>query len=135
MSFMEYPDTMKLGNKLMDQEHEVLISCINMLQEAVKEDHDSTTTNEVLQGLVEYTKTHFFVEEELMRAYEYAGAETHKREHDSFKKKIEMLSQRFEQGNELIEDKLLDFLKGWLIEHILKTDAHLAKFLKEKGMP
>lgn len=135
MSFMEYPDSMHLGNKIMDQEHEVLISCINMLQETVKDDHDVTATTEVLKGLLDYTKTHFFVEEELMRAYDYPGAAAHKKEHDSFKKKIDMLSSRFEQGNEIIEDKLLDFLKGWLIEHILKTDAHLAKYLKDKGMP
>ena len=135
MSFMEYPETMKLGNKLMDQEHEVLISCINLLEEAVAENSTPSTIEEVLKGLIDYTKTHFFVEEELMRAYDYPDAETHKKEHDSFKKKIDMLAQRFEQGGELIEDKLLDYLKGWLIEHILRTDAHLAKYLGEKGMP
>ncbi len=135
MSFMEYPDTMLLGNKLMDQEHEVLISCINLLQESVKEEHDSKEVNEILTGLVDYAKTHFFVEEELMRAYDYSDAAAHKTEHDSFRKKIDMLTHHFEQGNGLIEDRLLDFLKGWLIEHILKTDASLANFLKEKGMP
>ena len=135
MSFMEYPETMMLGNKLMDQEHEVLISCINLLQESVKEEHDNQEISEILGGLVDYAKTHFFVEEELMRAYDYPGATAHKIEHDSFKKKIDMLARHFEQGNVLIEDRLLDFLKGWLIEHILKTDASLANFLKEKGMP
>ncbi len=135
MSFEEYPDTMKVGNKLMDQEHEVLFSCINALQAAVDEGHDAKTIHEVLVGLVDYTKTHFFVEEELMRAYDYPELQVHRKEHESFKKKVDMLAQRFEENNELIEDKLLDYLKSWLIEHILKTDARLANYLKERGMP
>ncbi len=135
MSFMEYPETMRLDNKLLDQEHEVLISCINMLEEAVSDEQDSGTIKEVLQGLIDYTKTHFFVEEELMRAYDFPNSAEHKKEHESFKKKIDMLATRFDQGAVQIEDKLLDFLKSWLIEHILKTDARLAGFLKEKGMP
>lgn len=67
MSYLEFNDSLKVENKLIDQEHGVLVEYINLLQKAIENESSIKIVGQVLEGLTEYTKTHFFVEEELMK--------------------------------------------------------------------
>lgn len=67
MAYLEFNDSLMVENKLIDQEHAILIEYINLLQKAVENESSVKIVGQVLDGLTEYTKTHFFVEEEMMR--------------------------------------------------------------------
>ena len=134
MSLIEFDASLHVGNRLMDQEHEVLISYINLLQKAVEHEASTGIIEKVLDGVVEYTKTHFFLEEELMKAYNYPERESHIKAHEGFRQEAQKLVEQFERGEGEITDSVLQFLKGWLVNHILKIDVQLAEFLKDKKL-
>ncbi|MDH5407844.1 MAG: bacteriohemerythrin [Gammaproteobacteria bacterium] len=134
MSYFEFDDSLKVGNKLIDQEHAVLIEYINLLQKSVENEISETLLKQVLDGLIDYTKTHFFVEEELMKALDYPEASVHLSAHEAFCKKIDELKAGFDQGNTNISGDALAFLKDWLTGHILKVDKRLSDFLSDKTL-
>ena len=134
MSYIEFDDTLMVGNKLMDQEHEMLISYINLLQKAVENEASGNIVGHVVRGLVEYTRTHFFVEEEMMKAFDYPDQASHMRAHEGFRAKAGALMRSVDKGEEIDLNGVLSFLTEWLTAHILKIDAKLADFLKDKTL-
>lgn len=134
MASLEFNQKLMVDNKLIDQEHKVLIDLINGLQDAVDLGNPGHVIDEILPGLMEYTKTHFFVEEELMLAYDYPDFEGHKKAHDAFRNKIEALHNQVSKGDGNIPNSIMLFLKEWLTNHIMEIDKKLSAFLKTTGM-
>ena len=134
MSHIEFNDSLRVGNKMMDQEHEELISYINLLDKAVENEASGYIINHVAHSLVEYSLTHFFVEEEMMKAYNYPDSAAHLKAHDGFRIKVAELLKSVEMGEEIDIKWVLVFLTEWLSAHILKVDAKLADFLKDKTL-
>ena len=118
----------------MDREHAVLIEYINTLQSLVDGNSSRQLVGQVLEGLIQYTKTHFYVEEELMYAFTYPDYINHMQAHEKFKQTMQQLSSQFKQGETDITDELMDFLKDWLVNHIQKIDRKLADYLKGKKL-
>ncbi len=133
MSYLEFNSSLKVENKLIDQEHAVLIEYINLLQKAIENESSAKIIGQVLEGLTEYTKTHFFVEEEMMKAFDYPDVGQHKSAHEGFKGKLTELIAKYENGSVEITASALSFLKDWLTEHILKVDRRLSDFLADKS--
>ena len=55
----------------------------------------------------------------------------HLTKHNDLIEKVSAYKQRFEQG-EPVGSELIHFLRGWLMNHILKTDMELAIYLNQK---
>ena len=127
-----FNDSLKVGNVIIDQEHEILIDYINLLQMSVVNETSDTLLKKVLQGLVEYTKTHFFVEEEFMKAFSYPDQSAHRAAHEAFRHKLTHVLREVDRGETNVSGELLQFLIHWLTEHILKVDKKLSAFLADK---
>jgi len=134
MAYIEFNDSLKVENKLIDQEHATLIDYINLLQKAIENETSVKIVGQVLEGLTEYTKTHFFVEEEMMKAFAYPDVDKHKAAHEGFKSKLAKLIEDYSNGDTQISGSTLEFLKDWLTEHILKIDRKLSDFLADKSL-
>ena len=134
MSTMTFDEKLHVGNRLMDREHAILIEYINTLQGLVDSDSSRHLVGQVLEGLIQYTKTHFYVEEELMYAFRYPDYVNHIKAHEKFKQTMQQLSSEYKQGQADITNDLMDFLKDWLVNHIQKIDRKLADFLKGKQL-
>lgn len=134
MSTMKFDKQLHVGNRLMDREHAILIEYINTLQKLLDENSSRHMVGQILEGLIEYTKTHFYVEEELMHAFRYPGYLNHIQAHENFKQTMQQLSSQYKLGEADITNELMDFLKDWLINHIQKIDRKLAEFLKGKQL-
>lgn len=57
----------------VDEQHKVLVGLLNELHVAIIEHHGKTTSRDILDRLAEYTRTHFLLEESLMRLTHYPG--------------------------------------------------------------
>jgi len=134
VSFMEFNDSLKVGNTVIDHEHQNLVRYINVLQQTMEIDANPEVIDDVLQGLTDYAAVHFTVEEELMKAYDYPDFGNHKMAHGKFTAKLGELITMYGSSRAAVAQPLLDFLMSWLIEHILKVDVKLAIYLREKGM-
>lgn len=134
MSFMPWTDALEMGIETIDNQHRWLVDATNRLyREITRAEPDRAVLGEILEGLVDYTMNHFVLEEELFQRFGYPETVAHKAEHDAFTATAMNLLMQFESG-ESVGPPVLDFLKEWLLHHILKVDRAYAPFLKEAGV-
>ena len=87
----------------------------------------------LLDGLMDYTTSHFIAEEELFQRLAYPQAAAHKAEHDHFTAQIMDLLQRHEQG-QVSGGEALELLMSWLLNHIVKVDRAYVDFFQSQGV-
>ncbi len=133
-AFMPWSDEFVLGIESIDSQHRWLVDATNRLYEQIESQNpDPQVVGEVLEGLVDYTMNHFILEEDLFNRLNYPESPAHKQEHDRFTNQAMNLLLNFEGGDPVTEDAL-EFLKAWLIHHILKVDKAYVPFLKANGV-
>jgi len=118
----------------LDRQHQGLFDTLNELNTALAEGHGASAMNDVLNKLVDYTKTHFSSEEMLMERYNFPGLATHRVEHEAFVRNVGKYLDDFHKGKTGVPVALLLFLQSWLKEHILKTDKAYGSYLNEHGV-
>ncbi|KAL9648661.1 hypothetical protein ABK040_016291 [Willaertia magna] len=127
----------KLGVKMIDEQHKVLVILINKLNYAINNGDVSLMLN-VFERLAVYTDFHFREEETLMdkcSAYENGTRDNHKDTHRKFVSKIYSLKSKVEEThNSRFAMEALMFLSDWLITHICITDKKLCKYLKAENI-
>jgi len=134
MAFMPWSEQFVLGIESIDKQHRWLLNATNQLHEQIESAQpDGAVVRKILEGLVEYTVNHFIQEEELFVRFGYPELEAHQEEHDRFTRKTIHLLLNFEKG-EAVTESALEFLKNWLVHHILVVDKAYAPFLKEHGV-
>jgi hemerythrin len=131
---VEWKDTYSVGIASIDQQHKKLIDLINMLQTTVDYSTGEEFERECLAAVVDYTKTHFGYEEELMEKYGYPEFEAHKAQHQEMIDKVNQLLAEYEQHPESAMKSALSFLKQWLIRHINGTDKQYSEHLLARGV-
>jgi hemerythrin len=133
MTFMAWSDDFSVGIDEVDEQHHWLFDATNRLHNEMNKPAPSRAViGDILEGLMNYTVNHFIMEEELFERYGYPQAQAHKALHDQFTAAILTMLTGFEKGAS-IENELLETLKNWLVEHIMKTDTAYVPFLREKG--
>lgn len=131
MAHIEWKESYEIGVESVDNQHKKLVGITNELYEAHHNQTGNLIIHEILERLVLYTKEHFSDEEKNFD-FGYQDAEKHKREHREFVQQIESLVSEAKRKNLMIPYKTLDFLKDWLISHILGTDKELGYYLRKK---
>lgn len=125
----EFTDDYLTGIDLVDVEHKELFRIVDKANQLVKSlDSLSGYDNiiQILNELKEYTKEHFSDEEEYMEAIHYEGLSAQKRAHEAFIDKLENIDlDQVDQNPQEYLQELLEFLLGWLINHILYTDKKI----------
>ncbi|MFO8235878.1 MAG: bacteriohemerythrin [Bacteroidales bacterium] len=132
MSFIQWKYSMATNIDEIDTQHMQLVSLINDLYEAMSKGQGKEKLNEIFNELFDYAKTHFFSEEKLMLIYGFPGYEDHKKEHQNFVEEIKKYKDKFEGGDSKTSIEVANFLKKWLVNHILKTDQQYAPYLQER---
>ncbi len=118
----QWSDEYKLGIAEIDDQHKGLVDLLNQLHLAIREHHGKATSRQILDRLVDYTRTHFLLEESLMRVTAYPGVERHRVQHKELISQVEALQRKMNQENAAISFELLHFLRNWLIQHIHESD-------------
>jgi len=131
---IEWADDFSTNIQEVDEQHKVLISLLNELYTAMHEHHGTAACREVLDRLAEYTRTHFLLEESLMRLTNYPDFEKHKGQHEELIAQVQALQAKLDSGTATISFELLHFLKNWLTNHILGTDKKFGNFFKTAGL-
>jgi len=107
----------------VDAQHQYLFELYNRLQ---REAEASLDRDSAVAELLEYARNHFRDEEALMLSCGYPAAEYawHKKSHEAFVRRVEQLRDR--PGWEL-----LDYVREWLLLHIMSEDLRIAQFLRK----
>lgn len=136
MSYIEWNDTYSVGIEAMDVHHKKLIGIFNELHDGISSGHSEETLRKTLSDLVDYTKYHFSAEEALMKEYDYPEYQNQKEAHEKLIKTLGDLQQQFEEEKSglMIVLKIQNFLRSWLINHILESDKKYGPYLNSKGV-
>ncbi len=125
----EFTEEYRTGIELIDREHQNLFEIIDKANILVREQVDEESLDEIMEILAElktYTELHFGDEEEYMESIGYEGLQAQKRAHTAFIGKVESISrEEISQNPQEYMQSLVEFLLGWLINHILYTDKKI----------
>ncbi len=128
----EFTDDYRIGIDLIDHEHEQLFHIVDQAYRMAKTFEGSVNGGEaarILEQLGAYTKEHFRDEEEYMESIQYEGLAAQKRAHEAFVDKLETIDiKELEHGSRESFQQLVEFLLGWLINHILQSDKKIPLF-------
>ena len=122
MEHIEWDDKYSVGVRIIDSQHEKLFKLINTAVDNVNARVDSESISEILSELVDYSMVHFSTEEGYMREIGYDGIDFHKKEHKQFKIKVGNLCVETLKKSDFVPEDILEFLSGWLVNHILCSD-------------
>lgn len=131
---IEWKDECSVGRKELDDQHKRLINYINKLHGAISVGKGKDVIDDILDALLEFTYEHFSAEENLMKLHHFPGFDEHKKEHDRINNKVIELQEKSAQKDDYITMplQLMEFLNGWLVDHILVMDKQYAPYLKEE---
>jgi len=134
LTLMAWNSSYSVGVLTLDSQHTILFDILNELHDAMMEGKASNLTGPILRKLVTYTREHFAAEEGLLTKSQYPGLEAHKLLHRDLIKQVEDYSERFERGEITLNLHLLNFLRDWLTNHIMKVDQEYGPWLNEHGV-
>ncbi len=117
---LKWSADLSIGIDIIDGQHQRIVTYINQLNEA-RETHDKKLVGKVLEGLSDYTLSHFGFEEDMMDAARFSGAAHHRRGHERFARQLTEYGQRYALGEE-VASEVLDTLNQWLLNHIKRED-------------
>ena len=111
----------------LDAQHHQILDIINDLYELMLNGKENPELKGFLDRLVQYTKSHFQREEELMKACGYPKLDEHMQLHQQMRQKTLDLRKNMSAVN---AQNLLQFLKKWWINHICDTDKQYSTYIK-----
>lgn len=119
------------GIQAIDGQHRVLVNTLNRLAVAISKNEGEKVITGIFDALMNYTQTHFSLEERLMRQAKYDGLETHIEEHQKLIYQLEQLFSKHFNEEKPVYSELLDFMKIWLKGHTLGMDMKFSAALKK----
>lgn len=133
MPLMVWDDSYSVRVDKIDQQHKQLFRLINQLHDAMTQGKGKEVLNQIFDGLISYTSSHFSDEERMMTAYGYPQTASHRKEHESLVTQVSELQKEHASGKLGVSIQTRDFLKSWLENHIRTVDMKYAPFFQQKG--
>lgn len=131
MANVEWTQDLETGIREIDEQHRQIVDYINRLEDAIRTG-DEEAIRQVLEGVLNYTVTHFEFEEELMQQANFPALKAHQQSHEFFMRKVSVLRGRFNAGEDA-GSTLQSMLKGWLTGHIKGEDRDYIVAIKGMG--
>lgn len=108
------------GIEVIDDQHGQILDLIKELGELTgSPDHQHIAS--VIDQVFSLTLNHFAFEEELMEQVDYPFLKVHRRLHDHFIQRLTSFTQRFDTGENVI-DEMVVFMDKWLHNHFIQED-------------
>ena len=126
MPLFTWSDNYSVGNDDIDNQHKKLFDILNRLFDICVGKNNVDTVDTVMEDLVSYTDYHFKFEEQHMKDVGYKDIDTHIVEHNYFTNEIRFAKRRQVQDKSSTDNKLIEFLSNWLIQHVTDEDRKYA---------
>jgi hemerythrin len=127
---VDWKEIYATGIDEIDGHHKHLIKLLNRSYFLIIENGSQEKLKQLLDELIDYAGYHFSAEEELMRSHDYQDIDRHLREHFSFTNKMLSFQKDAGQENKYLSVEVFDFVRNWLLDHILTSDAEMARAVR-----
>src|SRR5580658_1185343 len=102
-----------VGVQAMDDQHGILMDTLNELRQTVMRGGCREQVSEVLDRLIEFTRMHFWSEEQLLEQSGFPGLAEHRAEHHSILAQMLRSAHRVQYGEGVRMRPLLCTLRSW----------------------
>ena len=123
-----------VGVSAMDDQHGIVMDTMNELRLALVRGAGREQVSEMLDQLLEFTRMHFWSEEQLMERTEFPGLAEHRAEHQQFLVKMQDSAHRVQHSEALQMRPLLCFLRDWFGEHLNGLDSEYGRWMNDRGI-
>lgn len=130
MAHLVWSADLNTGIDVIDGQHRQIVDYINRLNEA-RSSGNRKEIGEIIEGMADYTLSHFAFEETLMTDADYQFLHGHQKIHEIFVNRIQRFQERFAAGED-VADELHALLCRWLFNHIRSDDAAYVGAVKSK---
>jgi hemerythrin len=120
--------------KEMDAHHRELFQTANKLYEEIHSGRNQSVLEDTLNFMIRYTEEHFSQEEKLMEDYDFPEHEVHIKHHARLIQEVQELKSKYAAGEMRMDMSIVNFLKDWIINHILTEDRKYGPYLNDKGI-
>lgn len=135
MPLMNWTETMSVSVAILDNDHRKLVGMVNTLFDEIKAGKGKEATGKTLDGLVSYTVDHFKREEQYFAKTGYSESAAHTAEHQALCKQVAEIQKKFKGGaTSALSLEVMNFLKNWLVNHIMGSDKKYGPYLNSKGI-
>ncbi|WP_373072235.1 bacteriohemerythrin [Sulfurimonas sp.] len=125
---IEWSELYTLGDEKVDSEHKKLFE----LAKSIEENRGSINFKNTIEELVSYTKVHFANEEKYMGTFQYNKLPEHKKIHKAIVANLQNIISTFNSSDdEQTYNKILDFVKNGLVQHIMIEDKKVQHFKRD----
>lgn len=125
MEKIEWNDELELGIADIDSQHRQIIATSNKLIDAIQANYREEIET-LLQELKSITRVHFDFEENYLKYINSHLLVEQHYEHRKFEATLNMLYDKYCKEHTNAQVRMIDFLIGWLVDHIVCYDK---KFL------
>lgn len=131
MALIQWSDDLSVKVSLFDNHHKKLFSLINDLHEGMRTGKGRYLIGMLLGNFVDYAGYHFSVEEQQLKATNYADLDYHKAQHEDFIRKMRDFKKFYDEGGLSISMEVVCFIRDWLVEHVKETDKKYSRHFTE----
>jgi hemerythrin-like metal-binding protein len=130
--FLAWAVVGEVGVAIIDEQHRVLVDLVNEVAEDLRLGRDRDAVLASLRSLMRFTAEHFATEERLM--YEQGGGEgeaEHRKEHRKLFQEVRTLMAGLDVR---APAETMEFLRRWLLAHVMETDRPFGEWLHARGV-
>ena len=130
-----WSEDFSIGICELDDQHKDIIDLLNVLYDQVEQKEERATILATIEALAWKIKTHFAIEEALMRMMELPQEEyeDHFKEHQVMVEQLDYHLNKIRNGSP-VTVALIHFCSIWFIRHIQEDDRKMAPDLVSRGI-
>ena len=134
MTLLTWNHACTVGLRAMDDQHGVLMDSMNELRLALMHGRGREQVRELLDTLIEFTRMHFWSEEQLMEQTGFPGLSEHRAEHQRLLRLFRESAHLVQQGDKVRMRPLLGSLRDGYLEHIGGPDQQYGPWMNQQGV-
>ncbi|HEY1159280.1 MAG TPA: bacteriohemerythrin [Terracidiphilus sp.] len=134
MTLLTWNHACTVGVKAMDDQHGILMDTLNELRLAMMRGCGREKVSKLLDQLIEFTRMHFWSEEQLMEQTGFLSLAEHRAEHHRLLAQILQSAHRLQHGEAAHTSDFLCFLHDWFIDHVEGLDQQYGAWLNKHGV-
>ena len=134
MAVFVWSSSYDLGIESIDIQHRALFDLLSNLHAALEENANDLIKLRILENLIHTCEVHFEYEYKIFIDNKYPYSKDHLKKHELLNKQAVELLRNCSIGKIKIKRKEVEFMRDWLLKHIVVDDQKYAPFMISKGV-
>jgi hemerythrin len=135
MPLLTWNETMSVGVKAFDADHQRIIAMVNELHQAMTDGFAQDVLSKIFDDMMRYMNIHFDREERLFKQTGYPEAAQQHEMHIEMGQRVLEAKKKFDgSSTSLLPMEVMYILRDWWIDHIQNEDKKYTAFLNAHGI-